>query len=106
MCADGGRSSKSALRFAAAVLALSLCSHAHAAQPAISRVLPPGGQRGGDVELTIEGKRLEDAQEFLWYDPGIDVSQIEVTKLGVKARLHIADDCPLGEHAFRVRSAT
>src|SRR5262245_23367398 len=94
------------LRLAAAIVALSQCFPAAATQPTISRVLPPGGQRGSDVELVMEGKRLEDGQEILWYDPGIEVSGLEPVKSGIKAKVHIASDCPLGEHAFRLRSAS
>jgi hypothetical protein len=54
----------------------------------------------------MEGKRLEDAQEIFWYDPGIEVSQLEPVKTGIKAKIHIASDCPLGEHALRLRTAT
>jgi hypothetical protein len=94
------------LQLAAATMALSRCLPVEAAQPTISRVLPPGGQRGSDVELVMEGKRLEDGQEILWYDPGIEASGLEPVKGGIKAKVHIASDCPLGEHAFRLRSAS
>jgi len=106
MRAEAGRNARVLLRLAAAILALSQCGSAGAAQPVIARVMPPGGQRGSDVVLNIEGKRLENAQEVIWYEPGIDVGPIETTKTGVTAKLHIADDCPLGEHAFRLRSLT
>ncbi len=81
-------------------------------QPNITQVIPPGGQRGSEVELAIAGKRLDDAAEIQWYDSGITVKSLDFShgtdaKDGkVKAKIEIAADCPLGEHAFRLRTDT
>ena len=48
-----------------------------ATQPDVQQVVPPGGQRGSEVDLAIDGRRLDDAQELLWYDDGISVKSLE-----------------------------
>lgn len=78
-----------------------------AAQPQVSLALPTGGQRGKTVEVTISGTRLADAQELLFYEPGISVAKLEpVDAAKFKAHLNVAPDCRIGQHAFRVRAAT
>jgi Bacterial pre-peptidase C-terminal domain len=77
--------------------------------PQLTHTSPAGAQRGTELELTLQGERLADAQELIWYSPGIQVVGMEVptnqAKL-VKARIKIAPDCRLGEHAFRVRCSS
>lgn len=90
----------------AVVLLLIAPSIATATDPSIGRVLPPGGQRGTEVDLVLEGSRLEDAAEIVWYEPGIAVNKIEVRDGKVQAKIRIADDCRLGEHALRLRTPT
>jgi hypothetical protein len=80
---------------------------AHAASPALTSVLPRGGQRGADVEVTFAGDRLADAQEIFLYNPGLTVKDLKVVDAKqVKATFAIAAGAPLGEHALRVRTAT
>src|SRR5215207_2148844 len=89
-------------------LALLLASTvARAASPALSSVLPRGGQRGAEVQITLAGDRLADAQELFLYKPCVTVKKLEVVDAKqIKAHLAIAADAPLGEHALRVRTAT
>lgn len=78
-----------------------------AASPTVGLVLPRGGQRGTDVTLSFQGTNLADTQEVIVYFPGISIRKIEsVTATEVKATALIAPDCRLGEHAFRLRTAT
>ena len=82
----------------------------------IDSVRPRIGQRGTTVEVTINGWYLLDAQEIVFYRPGIRVVSIEpIGKPPEKPATHwpslkcmfeIAPDCPSGEHVFRVRSLT
>jgi hypothetical protein len=68
-----------------------------------------GAQRGTDVEVTLHGERLADAQEILLYSPGIEVTRLEVPtnqSALVKAQFKIDPDCRLGEHTLRVRCAS
>jgi Bacterial pre-peptidase C-terminal domain len=85
---------------------LAAASAAMATQPAIDQVLPPGGQRGTDVELTISGKRLADAEEILWNDADIVVERLSFAAGKLTAPLRISPACRLGEHSFRLRTKT
>ncbi len=78
-----------------------------AASPRLSAVVPYGAQRGTDVEVRLAGANLQDAQEILLYDDGIEVTAFEVAAPNqVKATLRIAPDCRLGAHRLRIRTAT
>ncbi|MBP3959752.1 PPC domain-containing protein [Gemmata sp. G18] len=84
-----------------------LCGETFAASPSLGGIQPRGAQRGTEAVLTFSGGRLADAQEVLVYYPGIAVKKLEVVNdATLKATVTIAPDCPLGEHAFRVRTAS
>ncbi len=88
---------------------LLLCSTvAHAASPALSIIMPRGGQRGTEQDITISGARLFDAQEILFYEKGISVLSLEPNKEGtqVKARVKIEPDARLGSYTVRLRTAS
>jgi hypothetical protein len=90
-----------------AALALfgSLCATLEAASPRVAAIGPWGSQRGQTVNVRIDGDRLADAAEILWYSPGFTVSEFTAHPENyVTAKLQIAGDCPLGLHAFRVRT--
>jgi hypothetical protein len=83
------------------------CDSASAASPSLGIIQPRGAQRGTEAVVTFQGARLSDAQEVLVYYPGITVKKIEpVNDAAIKVTVAIAPDCRLGEHAFRVRTAT
>lgn len=76
-----------------------------AAQPSLGGTSPRGGQRGTELVVDLQGARLEDAQEVLFYEPGIEVTKLEAPNGSVvKATLKIAADAPLGNHRLRVRT--
>ncbi len=80
---------------------------AQAASPVVQGINPVGGQRGTTVEIAINGERLADGQQILWYGPGLGVQDIVAESAGnIKAKVAIAADCELGLHGFRVRTAT
>lgn len=82
-------------------------SAAFATAPQLGNILPRGGQRGTEVEVTLNGQRLDDAQELLVYEPGIEVSGLTVVNdKQVKAKLKIAPECVLGTKHIRVRTNT
>jgi hypothetical protein len=55
-----------------------------------------GAQLGTEVELRLTGSRLDDTQELVFYEPGIQVVRIDSAKTNVvKAQLKIAADCKL-----------
>ncbi len=91
---------------------VSLClygsnSELSAASPSLGSVSPSGAQRGTEEVVLFGGARMADAQEVLIYYPGIAVKKLEVVSdAQVKVTLAIAPDCRLGEHLFRIRTAT
>jgi hypothetical protein len=94
------------ISFAFCVLGI-LAGQSTAASPSLGGIQPRGAQRGTDAVLTFSGGRLADAQEILVYYPGIAVKKMEVVNdATLKVTVAIAPDCRLGEHAFRVLTAT
>src|SRR5690242_672048 len=89
-----------------AAAAMTSAFSAHAASPSLGSITPYGAQRGTEVEVTFNGARLADAQEILFYSPGITVTGLEAADGAVKTKLSIAGDCRLGQHAMRVRTAS
>ena len=88
-------------------LTLLLSTAAPAASPSLTAVRPVGGQRGTEIDVTLSGARLGDAQEILFYQPGITALSIQkVNNDVIKARLKIAPDCALGLYDLRVRTAS
>ncbi len=92
---------------------LALVSPALAVDPTLTQTTPLGGQRGKEVEVRLQGARLDDAKEVIFYGSGISVVKLEpvmdkekVRDNEVRATLKIAPDCRLGEHALRIRTAT
>src|SRR5882762_1482975 len=78
---------------------------ASATSPRIASITPTGAQRGTEIELRFNGSRLDDAQEIVFYEPGIQVLKMDSAKTNVvKAQIKIAADCPLGEHHLRIRT--
>ena len=76
-------------------------------RPRCGAIRPVGGQRGTELEITLSGARLGDAQEILYYQPGIaTLSLKKVDDNNVRAKIKIAADCTLGLHDMRVRTAT
>ena len=90
-----------------ALCSLCLCGELFAASPSLGSVQPRGAQRGTDANFVLGGGNLADAQEVIFYSPGITVSKLEVVNGGqLKLAVKIAPDCRLGEHPLRVRTAT
>ena len=80
---------------------------AFGASPQLSRIMPRGGQRGTEVDLSITGTRLGDVQEVIFYEPGIEVVKLEASKPELlKVHVKIAADCSLGEHKIRLRAVS
>jgi hypothetical protein len=80
-----------------------------AASPQVITVLPKGARRGADAEVVLRGSRLASPQELLFYRPGLRMKQISPQGdkgEAVKAVIEIPADCPLGEHPFRLRTAS
>src|SRR5687768_9490217 len=85
-----------------AALALSV----HATSPRFNSTTPAGGQRGTEMELRLNGARLDKSPEIVFTGSGIKVVRIDSAKTNsIKATIRIAPDCELGEHQLRVRTA-
>lgn len=89
--------------------------------PRLLRLHPPGGQRGRTVEVHFIGRYLSQPQEVLTYEPGATVESIEPLEgeietngrkeriepgTRVKVRLKLSDDCAVGPHGLRLRTAS
>ncbi|MCA9120605.1 MAG: hypothetical protein KDB11_10500 [Planctomycetales bacterium] len=86
----------------------------------IEAVRPRIGQRGTTVEVSIQGVSLQDPRQVIFFKPGIRAIEIQpavaVPRRGfahggmiveeVRCKFEIAPDCPLGEHPFRLLTAT
>lgn len=94
--------------------ALLCCQLAFAANPRFGGVSPIGAQRGTELDVILRGDQLDDAEELLLYEPGIEVTHFErVTnederKRGDRIKVHLKIDpqCRLGAHRFRIRTRT
>lgn len=74
--------------------------------PVLSGVMPRGGQRGTEMQVTFTGDRLGDIQEILCYEPGLTITDLQAKNdKSVTAKLTIAPDAPLGEYSLRARTA-
>src|SRR5580700_10561672 len=89
------------------VFVLLIAPSIRAASPSLGAIRPVGGQRGGELDVTLSGARLGDAQEIAYYQPGITtVSLKKLDDNNVRAKIKIAPDCQLGLHDLRVRTST
>ena len=78
-----------------------------ATAPRLADINPTGGQRGAELQLSFNGERLQDTEEVICYEPGIEVQRLNlVTNKLVRATVKIAPDCQLGEHHLRLRTAS
>ncbi len=92
---------------AVVLLAFAPVPAVRAVSPDVGVISPSGFQIGTDVEATFSGTRLADAQELLFYSPGIEVIELKAEgDNAVKAKLKISPDCRLGIHAVRLRAAS
>ncbi len=83
-----------------------MCCGRCSAEPSIGRLMPPGGTRGTDVEVTISGGNLVAPEQIVFEDGVIKQLKLESVNDGqLKATLRIPADAPLGAHRFRIRTA-
>lgn len=81
-----------------------------AAAPRLTNILPHGVQRGTEVTLQLSGSNLEDAEELLLYDSGMEVLEFthpeDANQKGkvITVKLRVAADCPLGSQRLRIRT--
>ncbi len=81
---------------------------AYATDPQLSSVSPYGAKLGDEVVVTFNGDRLDDAEEILCHEPGLQFSELTVPKekkgkqLTVKVK--VLPNAALGTHRLRVRT--
>jgi len=78
----------------------------HAGSPRVTSVFPAGGQRGAEGEIECRGGNLEDAKGLLFDEPGFEVTPVAADKNKFKVKVKVAPDARLGEHTFRVLTAS
>lgn len=83
------------------VMAQSVCLPA----PRLLTVMPMGGQVGSNVEVTVNGQNIEDAEELRFSHPAIVATpKLDDTGQPIPSvfLVSIADDCPPGIHEARL----
>jgi len=83
---------------------LSLAASA-AFTPKLDVILPRGAQRGTEVTLQLIGQRLNNPQDLLFHQPGIELLGFEQKEKKLLAKVRIAPDATLGEHPMRLRTS-
>ncbi|HSZ57046.1 MAG TPA: PPC domain-containing protein [Tepidisphaeraceae bacterium] len=69
--------------------------------------MPRGAQRGSETDLIVQGNRIADAKELLFYCPGITVTSLQpVDAQHVKVHIQVAKDARVGQYPIRLRTAT
>ncbi len=79
---------------------------AFAGSPRVNHLYPSGGQRGSEIEVTCFGSNLEDAKSLLFDTPGFEYTLSAPEKGKFKAKVKVSADVHLGEHTFRVITAS
>lgn len=79
---------------------------AFAGSPRVSGTYPAAAQRGAEQEVTFSGSNLDDAKSVLFDEPGLDVTWVSADKGKFVAKVKVAADARLGEHPFRVVTAS
>ena len=73
------------------------------ATPSLSFVIPAGAQRGNEVEVTFTGRNLQEIQDVVFYEKGLElVKIIEKKNNQIKVLVRIKPDCKLGPHVVRL----
>ena len=95
------------LTVAASLATAALVASAFAGSPRLTFVYPAGGQRGAEAEVTCSGSALADVKGLLFDGPGLECTGVTAPEVGkFKAKIKIAPDVKLGEHTFRVITAS
>ncbi len=94
------------IRPAVAVLSALLPVAAFAGSPKVTATYPAAAQRGAEQEVTFSGSGLEDAKSVLFDEPGLEVTWVSSEKNKFVAKVKAAATARLGEHSFRVITAS
>lgn len=84
-----------------------LSNFTFAAQPEANSLSIAGLQRGTSIELTISGVRLGDAHSILFFNPGLEATNItKIDDNSIKATITASPECACDLHPFRVVTNT
>ena len=107
--------------FLASLVAITTGTAAGAMTKNVEAVRPRIAQRGTTVEVSIQGVSLANPREIVFFKPGIRATEVQTAPEApptrgfahggriseeIRCKFEIAPDCPPGEHAFRVLTAT
>lgn len=92
------------LRFLMVSVALS--ASVFAGSPRVTFTYPAGAQRGAEIEIACSGSNLEDAKGIMFDSPGFEATPVKAEKAKVTMKVKVAQDAKLGEHRFRVVTAS
>src|SRR5438477_7541338 len=88
-------------------LVLLSCGLALGATPELQFTLPRAAQRGTEADLIVQGNRLADAKELLFYSPGVTVTSLTpVDAQHIKVHVQVAKDAKVGQYPIRIRTAS
>jgi hypothetical protein len=91
------------MKFLYFMLLIFLAALSVEAQPKPQYLIPCGGIRGQELELTVTGNSLETITDILFYQKGIELLQIiEAKPKALKIKIKIDDNCALGQQHLRL----
>src|SRR6266545_1990971 len=70
--------------------------------PFVRTMLPPGGQRGETLEITLRGRILQDTDDMSFTSPGLSAEICSADFYEVKAIVTVGKDVPVGIHEYRL----
>jgi hypothetical protein len=70
--------------------------------PQISGTFPRGGQRGKEIEVTLQGRNLQDTTSILFRSPKLQGTVLSTDPYTVKATVKISADAEPGRHDLRL----
>ena len=91
----------------AGLLACAWSGFALAGSPRLTNIYPSAAQRGTEAEVLCSGGSLLDAKGLIFDTPGLECTAVSAPEAGkFKAKIKVAADAKLGEHSFRVVTAS
>ncbi|HYI97646.1 MAG TPA: PPC domain-containing protein [Bryobacteraceae bacterium] len=70
--------------------------------PQVTGTFPHGGQRGKEIEISLQGRNLQDTTSILFRSPKLQATVLSADPYTVKARVKIAGDAEPGRHDLRL----
>lgn len=70
--------------------------------PQITGTFPRGGQRGNEVEITLQGRNLQDTTSIKFQSGKLRATVLSADPYTVRARVRVAEDAEPGRHDLRL----